>query len=261
MLSDNQFVRFQRQICLEEIGEGGQKKLKDSTVLIIGCGGLGCAASLYLASAGIGKLVLVDDDLVEISNLHRQIAYMDGEQGVLKVDALSKRLSAINPQIDIRLVKKRMSEEQMRLETMMADIVLDCCDNMPSRQQINRVCHKQNKTLISASAIGWKGQFSVFDFSEISTVGGCFHCLFPFDNIESERRCVDSGVMGPVVGILGNYQALAAIQKLSMDKVYFDSNQLHLFDGLNLRWQSFSRSKVNHCLVCGVTSNEVRGQS
>ena len=111
MLSDNQFVRFQRQICLEEIGEGGQKKLKDSTVLIIGCGGLGCAASLYLASAGIGKLVLVDDDFVEVSNLHRQIAYIDSDQGVSKAGALAKRLSAINPEVVIRVISKRMSDD------------------------------------------------------------------------------------------------------------------------------------------------------
>ena len=258
MLSDQQFVRFQRQICLEEVGERGQKKLENSTVLIIGCGGLGCAASLYLASAGIGKLVLVDDDFIEVSNLHRQIAYIDSDQGVSKADALAKRLSAINPEVVIRVIRKRMSDDQMRLEVMMADLVLDCCDNMPSRQQINRSCCEQNKTLISASAIGWQGQFSMFDFSDPHTEGGCLHCLFPFENLEREGRCIDFGVIGPVVGILGNYQALAAIQKLSMDKVYFEPNQLYLFDGLNLRWQTFARSKVRYCDVCGVISEDLR---
>jgi sulfur carrier protein ThiS adenylyltransferase len=260
MLSNDKFIRFERQICLEEVGEQGQKKLEGSSVLMIGCGGLGCAASLYLVSAGVGKLVLVDDDFVEISNLHRQIAYIDSDKGLSKADVLSKRLLAINPEVNVRAVKKRMSDEQMQLEVMMADVVLDCCDNMPSRQQINRVCYDQSKTLISASAIGWQGQFSVFDFSEPSESGGCFYCLYPFETLEQGRNCVDSGVIGPVVGILGNYQALAAIQKLCLPKVYFDSNQLHIFDGLNLRWKTFSRSKVDHCNVCGVSLLEVRSE-
>lgn len=164
MLSDKQFLRYQRQVALPEIAEVGQERLSKSHVLIIGCGGLGSAASLYLASAGVGKLVVVDNDEVDSSNLQRQIIYREQDLQVAKTEATVKQLTELNSMVQVRALNKRLDKAQLQLEVMLADVVLDCTDNMPTRQLINQVCFEQNTPLISAAAIGWQGQFAVFDY-------------------------------------------------------------------------------------------------
>ncbi len=252
MLSDQDFLRYQRQIALSEITEQGQTNLSSAHVLIVGCGGLGSAAGLYLAAAGVGKLVLVDDDLVESSNLQRQIVYRETDLKENKVTAMAKQLNGINSSIQIRTLNKRLDEKQLSLEIMLADVVLDCSDNLPTRQQINRICYQQNKPLISGAAIGWQGQFAVFEHqSENDTNAGCYRCLYPFDELKQSHKCSESGIVGPVVGMLGNYQALAAIQKLATGQFHFPVNQLHVFDGLSLNWRVMKIAKDKCCQVCG----------
>lgn len=254
MLSDKQFLRYQRQIALPEIGELGQTKLTDSHVLIIGCGGLGSAASLYLASAGVGKLVVVDDDEVDSSNLQRQIIYREHDLQVAKSEATRKQISELNSLVQVRAINKRLDKAQLQLEVMLADVVLDCSDNMPTRQLINQVCFELNTPLISAAAIGWQGQFAVFDYQPLSDrndeLKACYRCLYPFDELPQTQKCSESGVVGPVVGTLGNYQALAAIQKLATGIFYVETAKLHLFDGLKMQWQTMEISRDQQCQVC-----------
>ncbi|KHT46897.1 HesA/MoeB/ThiF family protein [Vibrio sinaloensis] len=254
MLTDKQFLRYQRQIALREIAEIGQERLSQSHVLIIGCGGLGSAASLYLASAGVGKLVVVDDDEVDSSNLQRQIIYREQDLQVAKTVATVKQLTELNSMVKVRALNKRLDKAQLQLEVMLADVVLDCTDNMPTRQLINQVCFEQNTPLISAAAIGWQGQFAVFDYQTPSEQEAqskaCYRCLYPFDELPQTQKCSESGVVGPVVGTLGNYQAIAAIQKLATGKFHVETAKLHLFDGLKLQWQTMAISKDKQCQVC-----------
>ena len=249
MLSDEQFTRYQRQVSLVEFGESGQEKLLKSHVLVIGCGGLGNAAALYLAASGIGKLVLIDDDIIESSNLQRQVAFQDDDIGQTKTQALANRIQKLNSDCTVRVLTKKADYQQLSLEVMLADAVLDCTDNFPSRQQINRACFRNQTPLISASAIGWNGQFVVFDF-EHSRNSGCYRCLFPFDENVEGQRCSDFGIVGPVVGTMGNLQALAAIQKLVMGEFIVPSHELKLFDGKTMNWQNLSMQKDVSCPVC-----------
>ena len=254
MLTDFEFVRYQRQIALPEIGEQGQRNLLNGHVLVIGCGGLGNAAALYLGSSGIGKIVLVDDDCVDSSNLQRQGAFKESDLGTAKVDALKLQLSELNGRSQVRTINKRMAESQLKLEVMLADVVLDCTDNFATRQQVNQACFEANTPLISGSAIGWKGQFVVFDYQNQQ---GCYHCLFPFDHHTQTTRCSDSGIIGPVVGTIGNLQALAAIQRISSGEFQVATHKLKLFDGRSMSWQDLIVTQDIECPVCNssVTNN------
>ena len=254
MLSDFEFVRYQRQIALPEIGEQGQRNLLNGHVLVIGCGGLGNAAALYLAASGIRKIVLVDDDCVDSSNLQRQVAFKESDLGTPKVDALKLQLSELNGRSQVRTLNKRMAESQLKLEVMLADVVLDCTDNFATRQQVNQACFEANTPLISGSAIGWKGLFIVFDYQNQQ---GCYHCLFPFDHHPQTTRCSDSGIIGPVVGTIGNLQALAAIQHVSSGEFQVATHQLKLFDGQSMNWQNLMVTQDIECPVCNssVTNN------
>lgn len=250
MLTDKQFLRYQRQIALPEIAEIGQERLGNGHVLIIGCGGLGSAASLYLAAAGIGKLVVVDDDEVDSSNLHRQVIYREQDLQVAKTEATVRHLAELNPMVRVRAITKRLEKAQLKLEVMLADVVLDCSDNMQTRQLINQVCFESSTPLVSAAAIGWQGQFAVFDYQGANEDKACYRCLYPFDELKQVNSCTDSGVVGPVVGTLGNYQALAAIQRLSTGMFHVKPFQLHLFDGLRMQWQTMQIQKDKQCQVC-----------
>ncbi|ODS12785.1 HesA/MoeB/ThiF family protein [Vibrio scophthalmi] len=250
MLSDRLFLRYQRQVCLSDVSEQGQVSLINSHVLVIGCGGLGCAATLYLAAAGVGHLVVVDDDLVEESNLQRQVAYRQTDLHHNKAEALMQQLKQLNDSINVRAVERRLADEQLGLEIMLADVVLDCSDNLLTRQQVNRICSQQKTPLISAAAIGWQGQFTVFDYLPESP---CYRCLIPFDEMTQEGKCSDMGIIGPVVGVLGNYQALAAIQKLATGKFFVEPNHLHLFNGQTMQWKAIKIVRDSECKLCNVS--------
>ncbi|CAH0524234.1 HesA/MoeB/ThiF family protein [Vibrio hippocampi] len=247
MLSDQQFTRYLRQVSLPEVGESGQEKLLNQTILVIGCGGLGSAASLYLAGAGIGKIVLADGDKIELSNLPRQLTYTVEDVGKLKVDCLRQRLTALNPEVAIRTVNKPLRDEQLSIEISLADIVLDCTDNLKTRHAINSACVAQRKDLVSGSAIGWSGQVISFPFSNHIN-SGCYRCLYPFDELPETQRCSDSGVMGPVVGMIGLNQSLEAI-KLTLG-IAQENEAIKLFNGLMNSWQALSLAREHQCTVC-----------
>lgn len=247
MLTDSEILRYSRHLLLEDVGESGQKSLKNSKVLIIGMGGLGSPAAMYLAAAGVGRLVLSDFDQLDVSNLQRQIAYQTSDIGVDKVTLMQNRLQAINPESRVRTINKQMSSAQLSMELMMADLVLDCTDNMSSRQMINAACVNAKVPLIVGAAIRLEGQLMLFDHSQPDAA--CYHCLFP-SNEEQVLNCSNSGVLGPVVGTIGTMQALEAI-KYIVGLPSGIKNKLKLFDGKTLDWQTFSINKDPNCSVCG----------
>lgn len=247
MVSDKQFLQYLRQLSLNNVGESGQATICASHVLVIGCGGLGTAASMYLAGAGVGRIVIADDDEIELSNLPRQITYRSNQIGQSKVTTLASFLKEQNTDIHVRAVKRRLDGHQLALEVSLADVVVDCTDNIETRQAINKACVENKKALVTAAAIGWNGQLSVFQFSKQHTP--CFRCLYPFDELDTATKCSESSVMGPVVGMMGVYQALETLKVITG---LHNNNQpeLKLFDGLNGRWQSLKISHDEACSVC-----------
>ncbi|OEF07093.1 HesA/MoeB/ThiF family protein [Vibrio genomosp. F10] len=256
MLTDREFLNYHRQICLPDFLEEGQLNLKNSRILLLGCGGLGSAAALYLVGAGVGQLVIVDDDVVEKSNLQRQVAYRERDIASNKSSAMKRQLLSLNSDCSIRAITERLGEEQLSNEVAASDVILDCTDSFESRHLINQVCFQQGKPLISGAAIGWQGQFIVFDFPNASP---CYQCLYPKQDVSESRRCADMGIIGPVVGTVGNLQALAAIQKLALGRFECPTQQLKLFDGKTFHWQSLTLEKDTSCTVCGQESTNPNG--
>lgn len=255
-ISDAEFLRYQRQVSLPEIGEEGQHNLVNASVLVIGCGGLGSAALMYLAGAGIGKIIIADDDVVDVSNLHRQTIYREEDVGVSKVAATKRQLNALNPKVSIRTINKRMDSFQLGLEVSLADIVLDCSDNFESRHQLNEVCYKYSKPLISGAAIGWNGQVAMYCLGDdMPSTMGCYECLYPKEHgnkqSQANAKCSDLGVIGPIVGVIGNMQALLSIQHLAGMHEQITTSKIHLFDGQTMQWKQLSIPKDPSCSVCG----------
>ena len=250
MLSDQAFLRYNRQIMLPEIGEQGQCLMGQAQVLLIGAGGLGSAAALYLAGAGVGNLIIADDDEVDSSNLQRQVIYRDSHQGQSKALAAAEQIRALNSHIRVRPVEARLAGQRLTLEVALADVVLDCSDNLETRHAVNRACFEAGKPLISGAAIRWQGQLMAFDFRDGH--GPCYHCLFPWrpDMLEPPQNCSNSGIAGPVVGMVGTMQALEAIKAITgAGKVAFGT--LQQFDGLEMTWQRFNLAQDKQCPVCG----------
>lgn len=249
-LSDAQFDRYGRQIMLADWGEEGQLRLANAKVLIIGCGGLGTAAGLYLAGAGVGQLILADDNAVARSNLPRQLAYRETDLGSNKSQALAVQLKAINHHIRCRAVKRRLEGAALLLEVSLADMVLDCSDNMATRQAVNAACVEHRKPLVAGAAIGWQGQLMTFDFRHSLTP--CYHCLFPTLSEPQPRNCQSAGVAGPVVGAIGNLQALEAIKCLLGAK--FDAS-FYQFDGHSVSLTKMAVPYDPGCAVCQHDTN------
>jgi sulfur carrier protein ThiS adenylyltransferase len=210
-MNDSDFMRYSRQLLLEDIAIEGQQKLLASRVLIVGLGGLGSPAALYLAGAGVGTLVLADDDDVHVSNLQRQILFTSEDIAQPKTTAARARLAQLNPQIELIALKQRLGGKALLDEVAKADVVLDCTDNMATRQAINAACVALKTPLITASAVGLGGQLMVLT---PPWEQGCYRCLWPDAN-EPERNCRTAGIIGPVVGMMGTLQALEAIKLLA----------------------------------------------
>ncbi len=246
-MNDADFMRYSRQLLLEDIGPEGQQKLLNARVLIIGLGGLGSPAALWLAGAGVGSLWLADDDCVHISNLQRQILFSSEDIERPKAQAARQRLRGLNPTIRLVTLDKRLEGAALHQAVGDVDLVLDCTDNMASRQAINAACIALGKPLISASAVAFGGQMMVLT---PPWRHGCYRCLWP-DDSEPQRNCRTAGVLGPVVGIMGGLQALEAIKLLCGLPVRDDC--LHLFDARSLQWRTLARQQSQSCPVCGGT--------
>ncbi|NDL00973.1 HesA/MoeB/ThiF family protein [Photorhabdus bodei] len=246
MLNDQEFMRYSRQLLLEDIGPEGQEKLKSSRVLIVGLGGLGAPASLYLAGAGVGTIYLADDDQLHISNLQRQILYRTEEIPAAKAELAANQLNALNPLIKTIILNQRQNQESLTTIVKQVNLVLDCSDNMTTRHAINAACVATRKPLISGSAVGFSGQLMVF---EPPYLHGCYSCLYP-EQEEPLRNCRTAGVLGPVVGIIGTLQALEAIKMLTGLPSPL-SGKLRLFDGKQQSWSTLQLNPSQQCPICG----------
>ncbi|EEC0439186.1 HesA/MoeB/ThiF family protein [Salmonella enterica subsp. enterica] len=244
-MNDHDFMRYSRQILLGDIAIEGQQQLLDSHVLIVGLGGLGSPAALYLAGAGIGTLTLADDDDVHLSNLQRQILFTTDDIAHPKAQAAKLRLAQLNPGSELIVLQQRLTGDVLKNAVARADVVLDCTDNMATRQEINVTCVALNTPLITASAVGFGGQLMVLT---PPWEQGCYRCLWP-DDVEPERNCRTAGIVGPVVGVMGTLQALEAIKLLS--GIETPSGELRLFDGKTSQWRSLALRRASGCPVCG----------
>lgn len=246
-LTDAQLLRYSRQIMLPQLDIEGQQRILAASVLIVGVGGLGNPAAMYLASAGVGRLVLVDDDQVDQTNLQRQVAFTESDIGTAKVDALSARLLENNPGVTIEPLARRLDEVDLFERIQQVDVVLDCTDNFDSRFMINRQCWQAGKPLVSAAAIGFEGQLSVYHPGVDSSP--CYQCLYGEVDAQ-ELTCSESGVLGPVVGSQGVLQALEAL-KLIAGIGESLVGRLQVFDALRHEWRTIKLRKDPECPVCG----------
>lgn len=247
-MNDNQLLRYSRHILLPQIGYEGQEKLVNGHALIVGAGGLGAPAALYMASGGVGQLTICDFDDVDLTNLQRQIIHDSHSLGVAKVDSAMERLSRLNP--EVRLVPRRTVLDADTLAEAVAavDLVLDCCDNFATREAVNAACMTAGKPLVSGAAIRLEGQLSVFDPRRPESP--CYHCLYGHGS-EAELTCSEAGVVGPLVGMVGSLQALEALKLLAG----FGEpmiGRLLLIDALGSRFRELKVRRDPACPVCGV---------
>ena len=212
-LNDEALLRYSRHILLDEWGVAGQERLSNSHALIVGAGGLGCPAALFLASAGVGVITIADHDRVDFTNLQRQIAHETASVGELKVDSLKRRLNAINPLVNVVTLAEKLESDALQRAVDAADVVLDCTDRFTTRHAINRACVKAKIPLVSGAAIRFDGQVSVFD-SRVET-SPCYHCIYPETSDFEETACAEMGVFAPLVGIVGSMQAAEALKLLA----------------------------------------------
>lgn len=247
MLNDDQLLRYSRHIFLPDIDIGGQQALVDSRVLVLGAGGLGSPVLMYLAAAGVGHLAISDPDVVDTSNLQRQILHTQKRIGQLKVDSAAAQLSALNPELTLTLLPRVLEPEELQRQTEAATLVVVGTDNFASRYTANRACLATATPLISAAAIAWEGQISSFDPRQPASP--CFACLYP-EGSDQALNCADAGVVSPLVGILGSYQALEAI-KLITGAGNPLVGRLQLFDGKTGDWQTLTLPRNPDCAACG----------
>ncbi len=244
---DEQLLRYSRQIMLPQIDVDGQQRLLDSSVFIIGMGGLGSPVALYLAACGVGEIVIADDDSVELANLQRQVIHSSNNIGQLKVDSAAAAMQSINPEIKISVIAERMNGKKLKHPIQQADVVVDATDNLASRLEINQQCFLTRTPLVSASAIRWEGQLTVFD-SRLQE-SPCYQCLYGSMG-EVGQSCSENGVMGPVVGMLGCMQANEAV-KLLTDAGTSLTGRVLMLDALNMKWQYIRLKRDPACPVCG----------
>lgn len=244
-LTDDMLLRYSRHILLPGMDLEGQQALIDSSVLVIGLGGLGCASTPYLVSSGVGKLTLVDYDVVELSNLQRQILHTNDDIGHAKVRSAEQSLTKINPNCDIQTLNKHLSDAELSEQIASHDLVLDCTDNLDTREQINRLCYQHKRPLVSGAAIGFEGQVTTFNYA-VDTA--CYQCLSQKFG-QQQTNCAESGVLAPVVGIVGSMQALEAI-KMCCDIGQSLQNRLLMIDGKSMEIRAFQFDKNPNCPVC-----------
>ena len=256
-MTDDQLLRYSRHILLDALGIEGQARILGSHALVIGAGGLGSPAALYLASAGIGKITLVDDDTVDFTNLQRQILHTQARVGLPKAESGKQALSAINPEIEIVPLQQRLSGVALDELVSTADIVLDCTDNFATRHAINRACVHHRKPLVSGAAVRFDGQISVYDLRRDDSP--CYHCLFPEGEDVEEVRCAVMGVFAPLTGIIGTMQAAEAL-KLAAGIGEALTGRLLLLDALSMEWRSVRFKKDCDCAVCGPSGNARSGE-
>jgi len=248
VLTKQEQLKYSRQIMLDKIGEQGQIALRNAKVLILGVGGLGNPASLYLAAAGIGTLYIADGDVIELSNLPRQILFNEDNISENKADAAAEKLQQQFPDTNIEAIDEMLDKELCDYYLPQVDLVLDCSDNIATRYLINQGCVDHKIPLIVGAATGFDGQQLTVDPRDENSA--CYHCLFPATEKAPANNCQTIGIIGPVLAMVAGMQSLQAIKLLTGNKVQI--NQLNLLDGLSNQWQQFNMKKQKNCKVCGL---------
>lgn len=245
-LSHQEMLRYNRQIILRDFDFDGQEKLKAARVLIVGLGGLGCAAGLYLAAAGVGRLSLLDFDQVALSNLQRQVLHSDQRIGMAKVASAALSLSALNPHLTVTPYNGALDDDALDALIADSDAVLDCTDNVMTREQLNRLCYGRQTPLISGAAIRMEGQIQVFTYGDGEPCYRCLSRLFGTDTLS----CAESGVMSPLVGVIGSLQAMETIKVLTAFGRP-SSGRLLMYDAMTMQFREMALRRDPHCEICG----------
>mgnify|MGYP000141181643 CR=1 FL=1 len=244
-LTDKEFLRYHRHVMVEKIGESGQAKFKQARIAIVGLGGLGCPASQYLTASGVGNLVLIDPDCIELSNLQRQVLYREQDIGQPKVQAAKARLKALNAKTEISTIEESVFDIDFYDVLQQVDLVLDCTDSAKTRKFVNQLCFETKTPLVSASAIQGSVQLVSFDYA--TDDAPCYECLFPVQG-EQVLNCSTAGVFSPVLGVMGSLQATEALRILlgQTDNLH----KLSLFDAWGVMFQKFNVKKDPACPCC-----------
>ena len=251
-MDDAQLLRYSRHILLNELGIDGQEKLLASHALVIGAGGLGSPVALYLGSAGVGQITVVDHDHVDATNLQRQIAHTLERVGQYKAESVRTAIAQINPDVVVHPITQRADAALLNTLVAKADVVLDCCDNFETRQAVNLACVQHQKPLVSGAAIRLDGQVSVFDTTRPEAP--CYACIFPPEQQPEETRCATMGVFAPLVGIIGTMQAAEALKILSGMGSHM-AGRLLMLDGREMSWTDIRMPRHNQCPVCASHRN------
>lgn len=246
-MNDNQLLRYSRHILLPQVNYEGQEKLVNSHALIVGAGGLGSPVALYLAASGVGTLTICDFDVVDLTNLQRQIVHTTSSVGINKAVSAQQTLFTINPEVTVHTICEKSTEDDFTRLIAQADVVIDCSDNFATRYALNRLCVKLKKPLVSGAAIGFEGQVTVYDMRVDASP--CYHCLFPDNGEDTELRCANNGVFAPLVGMIGTTQAAEAL-KLLMGVGESLQGRLLLLDALSMEWRTIRLGKDKACTVC-----------
>ena len=250
-MNDHQLLRYSKHLFLDSVGFAGQERLLASHVLIVGAGGLGCAASMYLAAAGVGQLTVIDDDAVELSNLQRQIAFDTADIGLPKVQALANRLQQLNPDVRINAVSHRLDDRWLQpwITQHQPTVIVDCTDNFNTRFTLNRLCRQTQRPWVSGAAIGSTGQ--VITFTNANEHSPCYACLYsPTLSDEAHDTCAQNGVLAPLVGVIGGLQALHTMHLITKANPIEFAHQLCSFDAMSMQWRRHALTADNQCSVC-----------
>jgi molybdopterin/thiamine biosynthesis adenylyltransferase len=247
-MNDDQLLRYSRHILLDEIGIEGQARLLASRALVIGAGGLGSPVALYLATAGVGRITLVDHDTVDLTNLQRQIAHKLSRVGQPKAESARTSMLAINPEVQVVAVTLRADAAWLDGAVADADVVIDCSDNFATRHAVNAACVAHGKPLVSGAAIGFDGQVSVYDTRSAGVP--CYACLFPAESTVEEVQCSTMGVFAPLVGIIGTVQAAEALKLLAGVGSSL-AGRLQMLDARTMEWTDIRLARQPLCKVCG----------
>ena len=246
-MTDDQLLRYSRHVLLDEIGVEGQQRLLDGSALVIGAGGLGSPALLYLGTAGVGRITVVDHDAVDLTNLQRQIAHDLARIGMPKAVSAARSIGAINPEVQVQALVERADAARLERLVREADVVLDCSDNFATRHAVNRACVTHRRPLVAGAAIRFDGQISVYD--PRSEASPCYACLFPEDAGFEEVRCATMGVFAPLVGIVGSMQAAEALKLLAGVGPSL-AGRLQMLDGRAMEWTEIRVARRPDCAVC-----------
>jgi molybdopterin/thiamine biosynthesis adenylyltransferase len=247
-VNDDQLLRYSRHILLDEVGIEGQQRLIDAHVLVVGAGGLGSPVALYLAASGVGHITLADHDVVDLTNLQRQIAHSTERVGQSKVTSAAQAMHALNPEVRVTALPHKLDDAQLDALVPTVQVVVDCCDNFATRQAVNAACVKHKVPLVSGAAVRLDGQLAVYDARDAQSP--CYACIFPPNEAPEEVRCATLGVLAPLVGIIGTMQAMETVKLITGMGSRLVS-KLQMLDGRGLEWNEMHLQRNPQCPVCG----------